>query len=339
MMATPLVIWLDGKEMSISADRPVIVGRAAEAEIRSDNPLVSRRHATLVPTQGGWLLEDLGSKRGTHVNGGKVDRLVITEPTEVRLGDPTNGSLMRVLPSPQQADSGAESREGEPLSSPVRLALATALVMVVAVLTNRVLRLFDQEGDMNQLLAQIGFSWLAAVPKVDEMLANVRLPKRSGHATQSVAIAEEHMPAYKAVALSGMVLFAVIFFCNLVVMTIYFVLNPEADVETVSLIAGGTAIVLAGPLAVYAIGRRLGERFPDRAVMLLFASTNVAVVLLTLVTAFAAPAEELEAGGGLVELVFILAIVWNTVTLIAGTHGVRRARRRAIASRSAAAQP
>jgi hypothetical protein len=60
----------------------VRIGRAAGATLRMADLSVSRFHAELRPLDDGWLLRDLGSMNGTHLNG-----LRITTPVQVRPGD------------------------------------------------------------------------------------------------------------------------------------------------------------------------------------------------------------------------------------------------------------
>lgn len=58
------------------------VGRAQTAHVRLDDVSVSAQHALIRPDDGQWMIEDLGSRNGTLVNGRRVDR-----PTELSCGD------------------------------------------------------------------------------------------------------------------------------------------------------------------------------------------------------------------------------------------------------------
>jgi hypothetical protein len=60
----------------------VRIGRGPGATLRLADLSVSRFHAELRPVEDGWLLRDLGSMNGTHLNG-----LRITTPVKVRPGD------------------------------------------------------------------------------------------------------------------------------------------------------------------------------------------------------------------------------------------------------------
>jgi hypothetical protein len=66
-----------------SPDTPTVrIGRGPGATLRLTDLSVSRFHAELRHVDDGWLLRDLGSMNGTHVNG-----LRITTPVQVRPGD------------------------------------------------------------------------------------------------------------------------------------------------------------------------------------------------------------------------------------------------------------
>jgi pSer/pThr/pTyr-binding forkhead associated (FHA) protein len=59
-----------------------VVGRDAVCDIVIPSRQVSRRHARFTPSVEGVIIEDLGSKNGTHCNG-----QVIEEPTPLKDGD------------------------------------------------------------------------------------------------------------------------------------------------------------------------------------------------------------------------------------------------------------
>ncbi len=73
-----------------------LVGRADECALRVNDERVSRLHVRLVPALEGWLLEDLGSTGGTWMAGDRIERVLVTGPVEVRLGDPVSGTLLRL---------------------------------------------------------------------------------------------------------------------------------------------------------------------------------------------------------------------------------------------------
>lgn len=65
-----------------------LFGRAADNTIRIDDPTVSQHHARIAFQSGQWILEDLGSRNGTRVNGIAVEGpLVITYGDDLQFGE------------------------------------------------------------------------------------------------------------------------------------------------------------------------------------------------------------------------------------------------------------
>ena len=62
---------------------PITIGRAGDSTLVLDDDFASAHHARLVPADGQWLVEDLGSTNGTYLDRGKV-----SGPTPVPLGVP-----------------------------------------------------------------------------------------------------------------------------------------------------------------------------------------------------------------------------------------------------------
>jgi HD-GYP domain-containing protein (c-di-GMP phosphodiesterase class II) len=58
------------------SDHRLRVGRMDSMEILLSDPSVSRRHAEIFVTPEGWVIQDLGSKNGTFINGIRVGRSV-----------------------------------------------------------------------------------------------------------------------------------------------------------------------------------------------------------------------------------------------------------------------
>jgi pSer/pThr/pTyr-binding forkhead associated (FHA) protein len=59
-----------------------VLGRSRDCEITVEDPNVSRRHAEIKPSGGSWVIRDMGSTNGVHVNGQRVDA-----PKVLRAGD------------------------------------------------------------------------------------------------------------------------------------------------------------------------------------------------------------------------------------------------------------
>ena len=62
---------------------PITIGRADSSTLVVADDYVSTNHARLVPRDGSWVLEDLGSTNGTF-----LDRAKVTGPTPVPIGVP-----------------------------------------------------------------------------------------------------------------------------------------------------------------------------------------------------------------------------------------------------------
>ena len=60
---------------------PVTIGRAPESTLVLTDDYASSHHARLVPRDGQWLVEDLGSTNGTY-----LDKAKVTAPTPVPPG-------------------------------------------------------------------------------------------------------------------------------------------------------------------------------------------------------------------------------------------------------------
>lgn len=69
------------------------IGRSTHCDITIADRFLSRRHARLTLVDGAWLIDDLGSRNGTFINGRKIDR-----PTEIKIGDSIalSASLIKV---------------------------------------------------------------------------------------------------------------------------------------------------------------------------------------------------------------------------------------------------
>jgi pSer/pThr/pTyr-binding forkhead associated (FHA) protein len=61
----------------------VTLGRAPDSTIVLDDDYASNRHARLYPSNGEWMVEDLGSTNGTY-----LDRTRVEQPMPVALGVP-----------------------------------------------------------------------------------------------------------------------------------------------------------------------------------------------------------------------------------------------------------
>jgi hypothetical protein len=66
---------------------PFRIGRAESADLRVESAEVSREHAEIVERNGMWLVRDLGSTNGTHVNGKRIQEALLTDGDIVRVAE------------------------------------------------------------------------------------------------------------------------------------------------------------------------------------------------------------------------------------------------------------
>jgi hypothetical protein len=79
-------VVLPRREMTL-LEGTTVIGRASDAAIQIDSPSVSRYHARIVVAHESAVLEDLGSKNGTHVNGQRVRApYPLADGSRIRLG-------------------------------------------------------------------------------------------------------------------------------------------------------------------------------------------------------------------------------------------------------------
>lgn len=64
----------------------LVIGRGSNCDIVIGDLSVSRRHARLIRRDGRWVLQDLGSTNGTHLNGTRVGRCELRPGDELDLG-------------------------------------------------------------------------------------------------------------------------------------------------------------------------------------------------------------------------------------------------------------
>ncbi len=67
----------------------VTLGREADNQVVLKDPSISRKHARLTRVEDGWDLIDLHSGNGTYVNGKRIERALVKNNDEIRLGSAT----------------------------------------------------------------------------------------------------------------------------------------------------------------------------------------------------------------------------------------------------------
>lgn len=114
----------------------VVLGRGTDAQVRLDDKLVSRHHARVAPGEGGWVLEDLKTRNGTHVNGLREFRRPLEDGDRIELGPfvivfsrdagrpeiDAGGDLSWAKPAPAGSDEAMSLDEATSLAAPKELA-------------------------------------------------------------------------------------------------------------------------------------------------------------------------------------------------------------------------
>lgn len=95
-MPSEIHIWLPDGEEPLQFESAVRLGRTPECHITIDDEFVSGEHLEFRPTDSGWVVEDLGSRNGTFVDGERVRIVELAHQTRVRLGHP-GGVEVRVM--------------------------------------------------------------------------------------------------------------------------------------------------------------------------------------------------------------------------------------------------
>ena len=78
-----------GSTATDSDDDALTIGRGRDNSIVLDDMLVSRKHLRITADDEGLLLEDLGSRNGTYVNGRRVERSHLQEGDRIGVGGTT----------------------------------------------------------------------------------------------------------------------------------------------------------------------------------------------------------------------------------------------------------
>jgi NADH:quinone reductase (non-electrogenic) len=81
----PSLVRSDGAELRLEGD-VLYLGRGPDNHIVVNDKMVSRRHSALKREGANYVLEDLGTTNGTHVNGQRIQRHMLAQGDVIRLG-------------------------------------------------------------------------------------------------------------------------------------------------------------------------------------------------------------------------------------------------------------
>lgn len=72
----------------------LVIGSAADCDLRIDDARVDKRHAEIYPLGAQWWLRDLGTENGTFVQGEIIEAAPVKASSEIRLG--VGGPVLRL---------------------------------------------------------------------------------------------------------------------------------------------------------------------------------------------------------------------------------------------------
>jgi sigma-B regulation protein RsbU (phosphoserine phosphatase) len=105
-MTTLYVVPAEGEPFEHELDGDsLVIGRSSRCDLAVADRCLSRQHVRLYQSDEGWLVEDLGSRNGTRLNGS-----MISGPTPINPGDVIDASMSRIT-------FGGEGRAGRPHTS------------------------------------------------------------------------------------------------------------------------------------------------------------------------------------------------------------------------------
>lgn len=106
-MVELVITTADGRTQRQALTSPVVLGRDPSCDVPLDDLGTSRRHARIHPEGDGFVLEDLGSKNGTILNGH-----TISGPTPLHHLDVIVVSTVRLIV--RKVSSSVETESAEP---------------------------------------------------------------------------------------------------------------------------------------------------------------------------------------------------------------------------------
>jgi len=111
-MARVIVFRGRNKERSYNlTSRRTVIGRGKDADIRVDNPLVSRAHALLIFKDGHWVVEDLDSPNGLYLNGER------TKSSRLEVGDRIElGRHVLIFEGSGESEFDVDTQRSSPLA-------------------------------------------------------------------------------------------------------------------------------------------------------------------------------------------------------------------------------
>ena len=117
--ASLVVVDPNGHRKRVPVDPvPFLIGRQPENHLILRDSRVSRMHARIVVENGGYVLEDIGSRHGTFVNGKRVKRKLLENTDRVEFGAQDSYQLLFALDGAELKRLMEQVGGGEPAAAP-----------------------------------------------------------------------------------------------------------------------------------------------------------------------------------------------------------------------------
>lgn len=94
----------------------LLVGRDPTCQVVVPDRSVSRRHAEIRRVGDNWVIRDLGSRNGIHLNGTRAETITLSNGTQVRIGSAHDGPLL-TFTLPESSPEPPTQRPAPPAAS------------------------------------------------------------------------------------------------------------------------------------------------------------------------------------------------------------------------------
>ncbi len=148
-MAELTITLSDGRTLRHAlGPEATVVGRDAGCDLTLDDPSASRRHARILSTPKGFVVEDLGSKNGTLVNERSVSMHVLRDGDRLTIGSTTlvfHHDRLATAGSVTIADEPTSTRATRYIGKDQQLSLSRQRLQLIYGLSHRLTTLQDRD--------------------------------------------------------------------------------------------------------------------------------------------------------------------------------------------------
>jgi ABC-type multidrug transport system ATPase subunit/pSer/pThr/pTyr-binding forkhead associated (FHA) protein/actin-like ATPase involved in cell morphogenesis len=114
-----LHLMTGGRRIEVPANAPFVIGRGDDVQLNLDNPRVSRHHAVLESTDGGWTFTD-ASRNGSFLDGQQIIQVQVNRNLTLFLGGKDDGAKIQLSPDTARAPAACLRPDPEMVSRVTR---------------------------------------------------------------------------------------------------------------------------------------------------------------------------------------------------------------------------